>query len=770
MANPDAFRVSSVPFHLPLRRLPWLVALACGTLATAQAQSPGQVPTQGAPSAAQVRTAAPATTVAAAGALKEVVISGSRSEQDPDELPMSIDVINRQQIEERQIRDIRDLARDLPNVVVKRSAARFTLAGQPAFGRDQNAGFNIRGLDGNRVLMLVDGIRQPRSYVFSANAFGRDYLDIGLIQRVEVVRGAASALYGSDAMGGLVHFVTVDPEQFLAPGKALGGTASVGYDGDDKGVNVGGTVAGRIGESAQWLLGLNTSRSDGLKNMGSNNAANVDRTAPNPETDKGRALLGKFVWTPGGGQRHVLTLEHVDKRADYTLLSAIAKPPLTATSTVRANAFTDMERDRLTWDGRWRVNSALADELQAVLSVQDAHSREYTFEDRNTAADRVRDTTYDERTFQANLQAAKVVRMAGGWSQKITYGLDTTRARINNRQTGLTPAAGETFPLKRFPDTRESSVAFYLQDEFVGGAWSITPGVRIDRFSLDASQAGFSPPSTTPAASLSGSATSPKLGVLFRATPSWSVYGNYAAGFKAPNANQVNGYFENITAFYKTIPNPNLKPEKSQNLELGVRGRTGKLSLDVAAFTGRFKDFIEETRQVGGAGVPGNPTIFQTVNIGKVRISGFEVKGDFDWGRALGGAFSTPFAYGRTQGRDTNTGKPVNSIQPERLSLGVKYDSGPWSGRLDVTHRAAKKAQDIDGAATQFKTPQATTFDLSGQWRLSRTVRLNAGIYNLTDRKYWNWSDVIGVAANSPVADAYTQPGRYVRVALVADF
>ncbi len=751
MANKGAPN-SFLPFHLPLRQLSWLVALTCGSLAGVHAQQ-----AQGTQLAA------------AAGGLKEVVVSGSRSEQDPDDLPMSIDVINRKDVEEKQIRDIRDVARDLPNVSVKRSPARFTLAGQPAFGRDQNAGFNIRGLDGNRVLMLVDGIRQPRSYVFSANAFGRDYLDIGLIQRIEVVRGATSALYGSDGMGGLVHFITVDPENFLAGGKSLGGTGSVGYDGDDNGFSVGATVAARAGEAVQWLLGLNTNTSDGLKNMGSNTAANVDRTAPNPEKDKSNALLGKLVFTPGGGQKHVFTLEHVDKKAEYNLLSAIARPPLAATSAVAANSFTDMTRNRLTWNGRWALNSALAEELQAVLSYQDASSREYSFEDRNTAADRIRDTTYDERTLQANIQAGKVLRMGGGWAQKITYGLDYTTARITNLQNGMTPAAGETFPLKRFPDTKESSTALYLQDEIIGGPWTITPGLRLDRFELNASQAGFSPPATTPAASISGSATSPKLGVLYRATPQWSVYGNYASGFKAPNANQVNGFFENMTAFYKTVPNPNLRPERSQNLEIGARGRLDRLSLDVAAFAGRFKDFIEDNRQVGGGGVPGNPTVFQTVNIANVRISGVEVKGHYDWGRAAEGTFSTPFAWGRTKGTDTNTGKPVNSIQPQRLNAGLKYDTAGWSARLDATHRAAKKPGDIDGAG-QFAAPAATTFDLSGQVRFSKAVRLNAGIYNLTDRKYWNWSDVIGVAANSPVIDAYTQPGRYLRVSLVADF
>ena len=66
--------------------------------------------------------------------------------------------------------------------------------------------------------------------------------------------------------------------------------------------------------------------------------------------------------------------------------------------------------------------------------------------------------------------------------------------------------------------------------------------------------------------------------------------------------------------------------------------------------------------------------------------------------------------------------------------------------------------------------PAFTTLDLMAQWRLAPRVRLNAAIMNLTNRRYWLWPDVIGLAANTPVADAYTQPGRHLRVSLVADF
>lgn len=692
--------------------------------------------------------------------LQTIVVSGSRIEQSADELPVSIDVVGTEAMEEKQVRDIRDLARELPNVSVQRSPARFGMA-QGSTGRDQNAGFNIRGLDGNRVLILVDGIRQPRSYAFGATAFGRDYLDIGLVQRVEVVRGATSALYGSDGMAGLVHFITADPNDFLTGGNSVGGRVSLGYNSEDQSQHVGATLAGRINDELQWLLGANTSRGQELDNKGSNNSKNSTRTTPNPQENENYSLLGKLIWTPGGGQRHALTLEHVNKSSDYELLTA-------RTATVmRSDASTDMERSRVTWDGRWQIDAALADEVRAVLSYQDAHSREWADEDRTTT-DRVRDTTYDESTWQTNMQASKLLRMGEDWAQKLTYGIDHVASEVVNLQDGVTPPAGETFPLKRFPDTRETSSALYVQDEFILGAFSVTPGVRFDHYSIDASQKNFG----ADAKSISGNATSPKMGVLWRATDQWSLFGNYAAGFRAPNAGQVNAFFENTTSGYKTIPNPDLKPEKSRNFELGLRGRLDGLSFDFAAFTGRYKDFIEDNKLVNN--VPGN-LIYQSVNIGEVEISGFEAKADIRWGapgQFAGGTLSTPVTYGQTRGRDTAQDVPLDSVNPARLTAGLRYDTPAWMLRLDATHNAAKKKGDVDTDATAnpFLPGASTVYDLSGQWRLRKDLRLTAGVHNLTDKKYWNWSEVQGLAANNATLDAYTQPGRSVRVSMSADF
>lgn len=724
---------------------------------------------------------------APAAILKPVVVSASRQEQFTDELPVSVDVLDARELERAQVQDIRDVARDLPNVSVRHAPARFALTG-PAnnTGREGNAGFTVRGLGGNRVLMLVDGVRMPRSYVFGGNAFGRDYLSLDLVKRVEVVRGAASALYGSDGMAGLVNFVTWEPADLLrdaagAP-KATGARLGAAWSGDDDGLGLAATVAGRAGAAGEWLVSFSGRRSHELDTRGSNDAPDATRTRSNPQDDRDRGLLAKLVLRPGAGQKHVLTGEHVGRSSDVNLLSSRATLPLKGTAAQVAAAVLDeragatMERNRLTWDGHWRLATGIADTLDTVLGLQEAASRQWGTSDLNARPDRERDVRYDERSWQASAQAGKSLTLRGEQSLRVTYGAEYGASKITNRYDGVNPLPPEVFPLKRFPDTRESTGALYGQAEWTTGPWTVVPGLRYDRFDLDVRQEGFFPPAKAPARSLSGSAASPKLGLLYHVTPAWSVFGNAAGGFRAPNANQVNGYYENSAEYVVVIPNPDLQPEKSRTMELGLRGRTSRLSLDVAVFAGRFTNLIVDTVLVSGIGTAANPKLFQTRNVERARINGLEAKGRIEAGTVAGGRLAVPFAFGTARGTNRTTGQPLNSVDPWQLSAGLDWSTARWDLRLDLRHHAAKKTGDIDSAAlvkapsVQVTVPSATTADLSAQWRIRPDLRLTAAIVNLTDRKYWLWSDVQGLAASSPALDAYSQAGRHARVSLVAQF
>jgi hemoglobin/transferrin/lactoferrin receptor protein len=321
----------------------------------------------------------------------------------------------------------------------------------------------------------------------------------------------------------------------------------------------------------------------------------------------------------------------------------------------------------------------------------------------------------------------------------------------------------------------------YAQSELTQDRWSITPGLRFERVAVDViSQDGYAPPATAPGVSISAVNTSPKLGALFRVTPQWSAYANYASGFRAPNAAQLNGFIDpspGVNA--RLLPNPDLKPETSRNFELGLRGRVDGLTLDVAAFSGDFQQLIVDKKFLGGSNTVSDPNVFQTINVDNASIWGFEVKGSMDWGNWGDAKTSTPFAFGQTRGRDNGSGLPLNSIDPAMATFGFNYDTAAWAVRMDLRYHAAKDAADVDPTAgvkagsTQFTgVPAATTLDITGQWRMRKDLRLTAGIVNATNVKYWLWSDVQGLTTANAItqADAYTQPGRHINVSLVLEF
>lgn len=194
-------------------------------------------------------------------------------------------------------------------------------------------------------------------------------------------------------------------------------------------------------------------------------------------------------------------------------------------------------------------------------------------------------------------------------------------------------------------------------------------------------------------------------------------------------------------------------------------------------FSSKYSNFIKDNQVVGGTGVLGNPLIFQSINVQRASIRGFEFKGDYKFARSGGAQFSIPFAYGQAKGKDDVTGQPLNSINPATLSIGARYEAAWGDVALVARHTEAKKLSDIDLAGagttlanTQYATPSYLTLDLNAQWKITKSWRLNAGISNLTNKKYIRWSDVQGVSSAAVFLDAYTQPGRTFNLALTTDF
>ena len=701
---------------------------------------------------------------APAAEVDPVVVLGTRSRRLASNVPGTVSVIDAEQIETILATDIKDLIRFEPGVSVPTSPARFGLALSGA-GRDGNSGFTIRGMGGDRVLIVNDGVRLPAGFSFGAQAVGRGgYNDLDLIKSVEILRGPASALYGSDGIAGAVAFTTKDPTDFLVGDQTFGARARVAYNSADEGWTEGLALAGRSG-SLSGLLAYTRRDAQETENKGSVGGVGATRTQPNPQDLSSNAYLGKLVWELNPNHTLRLTYDHLDSKMDGDALSSRSSTVLAVT------AHDETQRDRVSGDWRFQDFAGLSDGSVSVY-WQDSTTRQYTFEDRATLADRVRDVTFDNTVYGLAAQGSRVFGQGAAVQHRVTLGGDWSMTTQEGVRDGVVPPVGETFPIRAFPKTEYQLAGLFVQDEIelMDGALSIIPAVRYDWYDLSPKVDARFPAA---ASGQSDDHISPKLGVVYWTGQHLGVFANYALGFRAPSPMQVNNFFENPVFGYRSIPNPNLSPETSESFEAGFRLRDidvagGKMRLNTTAFATHYDDFIDQVA-VAGSGVPGvDPLVYQYVNLTEVDIRGLEARADIYWDNGFSLVGSAAYAEGEqtTDGRRTQLG----SVDPFKLVAGLNYaaPSGVWGGSATVTW-SGKKDQatyNLTCGTTCYLGDGFTLLDLTAYWNVTERATLRVGAFNVFDETYGWWSDVRGLSAASTVKDAYTQPGRNFGVSL----
>ena len=474
------------------------------------------------------------------------------------------------------------------------------------------------------------------------------------------------------------------------------------------------------------------------------------------------------MYRPDANQKFAVTLEKIDRSADTDVLTGritVAGPPGVTVAQLTANDETKRNRGTLQHTIN-NIGSLFADSAQWAVYSQDGRSRQFSAENRSNGVQRLRDNTYTERVFGLSTQAEREI--AGPISHRIVYGLDASWSESIGSSNGTLPPAGETFPVKRFPDTRYNLIGAFAQDEigFAGNQVLLIPALRFDRYELKP-EANAQYPSGIPAAS-SGSHVSPKLGLVWKLGAGYSTYANVANGYKAPAPSEVNQGFSNLVQNYQSIANPNLKPETNLTGEIGVRKLTGPFTFEAAAYSGRYKDFISQI-QIGGNFTAANPAKYQFVNLSNVKISGAEAKVRY----AINSQWAVSSAAAYTKGTQEAGGvsAPLLSINPVKVIAAISHTStdGLYGVDLAAIYSAAKKLSDVT-PVTQFLSPSSTVLDINGYWRFHKNAKLTLAVTNLTDRKYWNWSDVQGLSATSTVLDAYTQPSRAYSLGLKVEF
>jgi hemoglobin/transferrin/lactoferrin receptor protein len=267
--------------------------------------------------------------------------------------------------------------------------------------------------------------------------------------------------------------------------------------------------------------------------------------------------------------------------------------------------------------------------------------------------------------------------------------------------------------------------------------------------------------------SIADSELSPKLGLVYRPTDSIDLYLQYSHGFRAPPFEDANIGLEIPVFNVRAIPNPDLRSESSDGIDVGLRwqGQRGRAHLSL--FRTDYDDFIETKVRLGPDPDTGR-ILFQSQNLNQATIEGVEVGWSLD---VIPGDVSIDGSVYWARGENRDNGESLNSVGPAQAVLGVDWipGDGAWRTRLRATFTDGWDDRDETGGEL-FQPPGHAVFDLFVTRALGDRARLRAGVTNFTDKIYWSWSDVRGLGPNDPVIPYLARPGRSVVLGVDIDW
>lgn len=713
--------------------------------------------------------------------LERIIVSATFTAQAVKDVAAETTVLLREDMDRRLNQDLRDLVRYEPGVSVT-GGGRFGLTG-----------FSIRGLDGNRVRIEVDGVSAPDAFAIgSFSSAGRDFVDLDSLKRVEIVRGAASALQGSDALGGVVSFVTKDPLDYIAGGTAGHFLSLKGlYDSADRQSTE--SVTGAVQNGRHGFVAVVTHR-DGhqLSNRGERDAFGSTRTRPNPQETDSDSLLAKYVFGDTQNFSRV-TLDAARNDSDTHALDQLGLRSVGGAQTLytRLDADDRKERARLSFDQTYTLGAGFAERFEWRAYAQTSDTRQDTFEDRSgfvngapvNPISRYRRFEYEQREHGVEAIAHKGVS-SGAVTHDFAYGVEYAVGRIREQRDGfqrnLTTGAvsnvvsPDVFPVRDFPLTDTSRMAVFAQDDIglLDGRLHLVPAIRYDRFEVDprrdavfeADNPGVDP------VQLDSDRFSPKFAAIYTFADAWRVYGQLTTGFRAPPYSDVNVGFTNLQFGYTALPNRDLKPETSRGAEVGLRvgGDAGYASVTV--YRNRYRDFIESLINIGTDPETGL-LLFQSQNIGRVDIRGAEASAALRLGHfseSLQG-FEIRTAIASAKGDDRVRNVPLTSVEPVKAVLGLAYEGTVWGAELVGTFVREKSRLAPAASGTAFAAPGYGIVDAYVHYAPLPQLTLYAGLNNIGDKRYWEWNSVRGMALG-PAIDRYSAPGRAVSAGFKLSF
>lgn len=684
--------------------------------------------------------------------------------RDPSRFAYTPEKQSKDSLLSKQATSVAAALEDIPNVDIRGGSR--SIAQKP----------NIRGLSDNRVVQVIDGVRQN----FDLAHRGSYFLPMSLIQEIEVIKGPSSSLWGSGALGGVVAMRTPNALDLLKNNDKFGVKIRQGYQ-----------TANNLSERDASVFAAND-KFDVLISAFYNNADNLRIGKGNKLNNTAYKQFGglaKFGWQINDANR--VELSHRETRFKQTapsnneveneltneqITDQIKKfhgsskdfPPKAPPSESETSKFYSGVKTRF-GSVSYLTDQQIPDQSTVFnyyltpdnpyLNTHIALYNNKTIEKEQRKVSGVKDQT-KLTTRGINLRNSSELSHIS-----FVYGVDYMRDKISTeRGTNNSDAQFRAEPYNANSNT--TGVYLIAHIPLFGEKLLLSPSVRYDHYDTSSKTVKYKDNHLSPATKLTWIVTN------------WLDFtAKYNEAFRAPSMQErfVSGAhfgadIQGLNAINKFVANPNLRPETAKNKEITANlhfdslfKQGDKFKIEATYFRNDVKDFIN-LKIFNDANTSKNantstrallPTKSQYQNITNARLSGIELQAQYQTERLT--LFTN---YGSTKGKDKDSGEALSNIAASKIGVGVNYAlvKDKFTVGATVTHYAAQRRVPKDHAVTYpsyiLTDLRATYAPLKGEWK---NLRLDFALENLFDRKYQPaFSLMEGTGRNAKISAVYS--------------
>ncbi|MEQ5127982.1 TonB-dependent vitamin B12 receptor BtuB [Providencia alcalifaciens] len=587
----------------------------------------------------------------------EMVVSANRFEQPISSILAPVTVVTREDIDHWQSNTVIDVLRRLPGVDVAQNG-----------GIGQQSSLFIRGTESRHVLVLIDGVRLNQAGISGSSDMSQ--IPISLVQRIEYIRGARSAVYGSDAVGGVINIITRRNNEGTTLNAGIG---SYGYQ------NYNGSTQQKIGENTTITGAAAYTHTTGFDVEARGSTGNYPNGYPQSDKD---GFLNKTLW---------LGIEHqfspnvsayargygYDNRTDYD-------GSYDTDYTNMQHYLVDTRKfSSRTYETGLKYHQG---NYSTSLLGSYSHSKDYNYDPR-----------YGQYGLHSNLDESKQYNLQ--WGNNYQFGKGSLSTGVDYQRQSVEPG-GYTNTSKK---QTVNNTGIYLT-----GQYALIDSVIAEAAIRSDHHSEFDWHTTW------------QSGLSWEFYDGYKLVGSYATAYKAPNLNQL--YVDNPS--WKMKGNPDLKPEESQQWEIGLEGTTGPLFWQINAYHNDIDNLIAYK-----SGAQFN----SYENIGKAEIKGVEWVGEFDtW------IFHHQFTYQYIDPRNKDT----NKVLERRAQQQVKYQLDWNIEKLDMglTYQYIGSRHDTayyeNGKSESLKLGGVSLWDITAAYPITSHLTIRGKIANMFDKDY----------------------------------